>query len=214
MENNFLVIEDNISHCKYIEIVLQQNKFNCKVVHTVESAITILKQEKFLIAFLDLTLPDGHGFEVLEHIQQNGIDIAVAVTSAKKDPDSIIKSFKMGAVDYLIKPISEEVLLSTVRNLKTKKEGELPLLQKNLNFVAEKQLLTPREFEILGLIASGENYKNISEKLFISQNTFKVHLKKIFQKLLLNGRTEIVYQFNCSDIKNHFKPPDADLDWA
>lgn len=214
MDKKFLVIEDDLSHCKYIEIVLQQNKFNCKIVHTLESAFSVLKQEKFFLAFLDLTLPDGHGFKILEYMEKNGIDLAVAVTSATKDPDSIIKSFKMGAVDYLIKPISEEVLLSTINNVKKKKEGELPLLQKNMGFVAERKMLTPREFEILGLIAAGENYKNVAEKLFISQNTFKVHLKKIFQKLLLNGRTEIVYQFNCSDIRDHFKQPDAELNWS
>jgi DNA-binding NarL/FixJ family response regulator len=101
------------------------------------------------------------------------------------------------------------VLLSTIQSVQKKKEGDMPLLQKNLNFVSEQKTLTPREFQVLGLIASGENYKNISEKLFISQNTFKVHLKKIFQKLLLNGRTEVVYQFNCSDIRKHFNKTDS-----
>ena len=209
MEADFLVIEDDLSHCKYIEIVLKQNKYTCKIVHDIASAMEALVEEKFALAFLDLTLPDGHGFEVLEQITQKNIDTPVAVTSAMKDPDAIIKSFRLGAIDYLIKPISEEVLLSTIQNVQKKKEGDMPLLERNLKFVSEQKTLTPREFQILGLIASGENYKNISEKLFISQNTFKVHLKKIFQKLLLNGRTEVVYQFNCSDIRKHFNKPDS-----
>jgi len=209
METDFLVIEDDLSHCKYIEIVLKQNQYTCKIVHDIANAMEALTQEKFALTFLDLTLPDGHGFEVLDQINQKNIGTPVAVTSAMKDPDAIIKSFRLGAVDYLIKPISEEVLLSTIQSVQKKKEGDMPLLQRNLNFVSEQKTLTPREFQVLGLIASGENYKNISEKLFISQNTFKVHLKKIFQKLLLNGRTEVVYQFNCSDIRKHFNKPDS-----
>jgi two-component system response regulator FixJ len=155
------------------------------------------------MAFLDLNLPDGHGFEILEFIDKNKLDVIVAVISVLIDPDSIIKSFKLGAVDYLIKPVKEDALLNTIKNASKKREGELPLLQKNLNFTATKNLLTPREYEILKMIVSGGNYKNITDKLFISPNTLKVHTKSIFHKLLLKGRTEIVYHFNCCDIKDH-----------
>ena len=63
------------------------------------------------MAFLDLNLPDGHGFEILELINKNKLDVIVAVISVSIDTDSIIKSFKLGAVDCLVKPVKEDVLL-------------------------------------------------------------------------------------------------------
>lgn len=203
-DHSVLIIEDDISQSKYIEFILHENKYVCKIVHTVKNAIAILEHEKFFMAFLDLTLPDGYGYQIMEHINQNRFDIAIAVLSARKDPDSIIESFKLGAIEYLIKPVTENTLVTAINNAKEKREGKLPFLKKNLSFIANRKLLTPREYEILELITSGENYKNISQKLYISQNTFKVHLKNVFQKLQLNNRTEIVYQFNCSDIRDHF----------
>lgn len=207
MKNNLkiLIVEDDDSQCKYIEFILKKSNYGYNIAHSVKNAIELIEQQKIFMAYIDLNLPDGQGFEIMEHINKNKLDISVAVTSAVKNPDSIIKSFKLFATDYLIKPISEEKLLSTIEDIKKKKEGKLPLLKKNLLFISNNKFLTPREFEILELVTSAENYKKITEKLFISHNTFKVHLKNIFQKLLLNGRTEVVYNFNCCDIRDHLK---------
>lgn len=203
MKKNFLVIEDSITQAKYLEALFRDNKLDCTIVDTLKKTTTILKKQDFFMAFLDLNLPDGHGFEILEFINKNKLDVIVAVISVMIDPDSIIKSFKLGAVDYLVKPVKEDALLNAINNAKKKRDGGLPLLQKNLNLTTKKNLLTPREYEILKMIVSGDTYKKITSKLFISPNTLKVHTKSIFHKLLLKGRTEIVYQFNCCDIKGH-----------
>lgn len=135
MENNILIIEDDCLTSTFLEMTLKQNKFNCTTVSTVESSIAILRQQKFFMAFLDLNLPDGSGFKILDYINQNGIDTVIVVLSAMKEPELIIKSFKLGAVDYLIKPMTEDTLFAAIENAKRKKEGDLPLLQKNLSFV-------------------------------------------------------------------------------
>ena len=203
MKKNFLVVEDHQSQAKYMKSILQANDFNCTIVETIKEAKSILTTHNFFMAFLDVNLPDGHGFKVLDLIIKNKLDLAIAFISASKEPDIIIKSFKLGAVDYLIKPVSEEALLTSINNAVMKKEGELSFIERNLRLIEENKLLTPREYEILAMIASGETYKKIPDKLFISQNTFKVHTKSIFQKLRLNGRTDIVYQLNCCDISEH-----------
>lgn len=205
MENKILIIEDDKTMSKSLELTLMQNKFNCTSVSTVESAFTTLEKQRFFMAFLGLNLPDGSGFKMLNHINQNDIDVTVVVLSAIIEPEFIIKSFKLGAVDYLIKPVTDNTLLAAIDAAKRKREGKLPLLQKNLAFMYEQKLLSPREYEIFEMIVSGKKYQKIIKKLFITQNTLKTHLKSIFKKLHLTGRTEIVYQFNCSDIRDHFK---------
>ena len=96
MKKNFLIIEDSISQAKHLEALLQDNKFNCTIVDTLKKTTAILKKQAFFMAFLDLNLPDGHGFEILEFIDKNKLDVIVAVISVLIDPDSIIKSFKLG----------------------------------------------------------------------------------------------------------------------
>lgn len=206
-KENILVIEDETAHSDFIKYVLKKAGYEVTVVATVKKAKKFLSEQRFLVVLLDLTLADGDGFQVLEFINLKQIDTAVIVLSVSRNPDSIIKSFKLGAIDYLIKLPVEDKLIAAINNVEDKKMEIIPLLQRNLDYVADIELLTAREHEILGLIASGSPYTDITEKLFISRNTFKAHVKKIFLKLPCQcaGRTKIVYQFNCTDIKYYFK---------
>lgn len=207
MIKNILVIEDSIVEQKIYKKILHENNYKCTAVDTIKKAIIVLRKQKIFMAFLDLSLADGHGFQVLEFINKNKVDIVVTVVSISIDPDSIIKSFRLGVADYLIKPLNEDTLLKAINDAKKKKEGELPLLQKNLRLVSENNTLTKREYQIIELIASGESYKNIPKKLFISPHTFKVHVRNIYKKLRLKERAEVIYRFNCCDLQDYLNSP-------
>lgn len=210
-EKHIIVIEDNELQREQIKLTLLETGYKVTTASNIKNSKIALKKDQFIMAFLDLGLPDGSGLKLLEWMKDEGLDIPVVVVSAFVDSGSIIKSFKLGALDYLVKPHSEDALIASINNAKKRKKDALPLYQKNVQFVADMKLLTRREQEILGLIVSGKSYKNITEKLCISQNTFKVHAKKIFFKLpdACSGRTEIVFHFNCTDIKTLFDKTDV-----
>lgn len=206
MNKKILVIEDEVVHSNYFKFILEKEGYEVTVASTIMKAKKVLLEQAFFVVFLDLNLPNGEGFRLMGFINKKQINTAVIVISVSKDPDSIIKSFKLRAVDYLIKLPTKKKLIAAINSVEDKKKETIPLLQRNLAYIFDRKLLTPREQEILGLIASGISYKDIVEKLFISQNTLKSHIKNIHYKLpcKCSGRTDIVYQLNCSDIKDHF----------
>jgi DNA-binding NarL/FixJ family response regulator len=117
------------------------------------------------------------------------------------NPDLIFRALKAGAVAYLLKNTRSKEILDTLRRVAT---GELFLnpelagkflreFQRDQEIEEVRRLvhtLTPREDEVLRLVATGANNREISQRLFISELTVKMHLASIFRKLQVNDRTK------------------------
>lgn len=166
-------------------------------------AISMATEHTPDVVLLDLNLPDIDGIEVCSRIKGLLSDSRIVILTVNKDLPYILKAMKAGACGYLTKDTPSEKVASTIR--RAHHEGNLlePLLADRLlaefttlaqrkEEAAETSLtvLSPREKEILRMVADGKPNKIIADELDISEHTVRNHISNIFQKLHVNNRTE------------------------
>ena len=165
MVYNILLIEDDEFTAGLIKDFLEEYNFKVDIATTVTSAISNIKFGKYSIILLDINIPDFNGFEVLSFLNKNKINIPVIVASAYSDKNTKLQAFKLGAVDYMIKPIDPEELEARIwvhiKNISTfveKIEKKVFQLFNGMILFQEKSLkLTKTEFEILKYLIENKN---------------------------------------------------------
>lgn len=165
MVYKILLIEDDEFTASLIKDFLEEYNFKVNIVNTVTSAISNIKFEKYSTILLDINIPDFNGFEVLNFLNKNKINIPVIVVSAYSDKNSKLQAFKLGAVDYMVKPIDPEELEARIwvhiKNVSTfveKIEKKVFQLVNGTIYFEDKFLkLTKTEFEILKYLIENKN---------------------------------------------------------
>lgn len=157
-------------------------------IRTAESAAAAeacLQYTTFDLILLDLRLPDLPGLELLQRWQQQGRMTPVAILSASDSNLDAQAALAAGALGFIPKSANSDELRQAVTRVLL---GEtLPAPQ-----TGDKPQLTPRQMEILQLLAEGLPNKSISRQLGVSEDTVKTHLKSLFQEFSVHTRTACV----------------------
>lgn len=161
MKYSILLVEDDHSAALLVKHFLEECDFRVDISNSVTMAISNIKFEKYSIILLDINLPDFDGFEILKFLNKNKINIPVIVISAYSNKDLKLQAFKLGANDYMVKPIDPEELeariwvqLKNSTCITESIDKKLFELQDNSILFDNKNLkLTKIEFDILKFLA-------------------------------------------------------------
>lgn len=158
-----------------------------------ETLISLVKRWHPEVVLCDIRMPKLDGIEATKIISKEFPETKVLAFTMINQPPAIKKMINAGAYGYISKNSSLEVV---VEGIKTVARGQKYFdgnLQIDLSEVNKsKGLLSPREKEILALIANGETSKEIAEKLHIGKNTVDTHRKNMVKKLGLEGNGELM----------------------
>jgi two-component system response regulator PilR (NtrC family) len=110
-----LIIDDEPDLLELLELTLSRMGLDTTRAETVSEAIGLLDKESFDLCLTDMRLPDGEGLRVVEHINQNALDVPVAVITAYGSAENAVAALKAGAFDYLAKPVALEQLRALVK---------------------------------------------------------------------------------------------------
>jgi two-component system response regulator PilR (NtrC family) len=110
-----LVIDDEPDLLELLELTLSRMGLDTSRAESVGEAIRMLDREPFDLCLTDMRLPDGEGLRVVEHINQKGLDVPVAVITAYGSAENAVAALKAGAFDYLAKPVALEQLRALVK---------------------------------------------------------------------------------------------------
>jgi len=118
MNNKILLLEDDVSLIDGLKYSLKKNGFDVEFVRTVQEALSRLTEiDKYNLLILDVTLPDGTGFEVCEKVRGYGNQIPIIFLTASDEEVSIIRGLDCGGDDYITKPFKLGELCSRIRAL-------------------------------------------------------------------------------------------------
>lgn len=138
-----LVIDDDIVFISYLKNVLEKEGYSVIVAYNGKRGLELIYELKPAIVFLDIMLPDTNGFSILQNIKKVKKDrMFVAVMSANDCKENRVRSYNMGAFDFIPKPIDEEILISYVTNrLAYKKELEHSIVIDELTQVYNRKFM-------------------------------------------------------------------------
>lgn len=163
--------------------------------------IEFIKQLVPDIILLDMRMPDMSGLDVLKNLREDNITIPVVILTTSNEESDLNKALRSGAQGYLLKDMEPDELVGALRDIQKGKnvvaqdltdalarmvQGDTPAEDDKGPFSA----LTPREREILCLLAEGQSNKLIARNLGISDGTVKLHVKAILRKLGIHSRVE------------------------
>lgn len=141
------------------------------------------------VALIDLRMPRMGGVEVILAICQRAPDARVVVLTTYDDDEDIYQALRAGAKGYLLKEASCEQLLECIHAVHAGKTHIAPPLAAKLAERLSSTDLSPRELEVLRLMADGKSNKEIGVLLCIGEGTVKVHVNHILDKLGVSSRT-------------------------
>ncbi len=193
---SILIVDDNP---KYLADALPMYGYDVEVANDGIEALKILADESknFDLILLDVMMPNMDGWDTLKAIRNNKKFkyIPVIMITAVSEEQKVVSGLKIGADDYIVKPFILPNLLARIEAVlrrsnwqnETKKSKEISI-NKDVNIDA----LTPKEKEVLVLVAKGASNQEIADKLFVRDVTVKTHLNSIFKKLKVTNRTQAV----------------------
>jgi len=178
--------------------------FKCVGVHNnADAAFVVLPQENPSVVLMDINMPGMSGIECVRRLKPQMAETQFVMLTVYEDPDHIFKALSSGASGYLLKRTPRAELLTAIKDVHT---GGSPMssniarkivqsFQRFNSSPAEPDNLSPREREVLELLARGYLYKEIAEALHISVPTVNTHIRRIYEKLHVRSRSQAVAKF-------------------
>ena len=144
------------------------------------------------VMLMDLQMPGMNGIDAMSAIRGEFPDARFVVLTTYTGDVQIVRALKAGARAYLLKSLLHRELLETIRSVHAGNKRIPPEIAAELADHAADDQLTPREIEVLRLVAAGNANKIVADRLSITEETVKAHVKNILSKLDANDRTHAV----------------------
>ena len=155
-------------------------------------AIQTFRQQQPDVTLMDLRLPDMSGIDALIAIRAEFPEARVIMLTTFEGDVEIHRALKAGARGYVLKSTPPKELVETIRQVHRGKKHIPQQIAANLAEHFSDEALTEREVDVLRHISGGNRNRDIAERLFISEETVKVHVKHIMEKLGASDRTQAV----------------------
>ncbi|HWY29313.1 MAG TPA: response regulator transcription factor [Candidatus Acidoferrum sp.] len=173
---------------------------------TAEEALKVLPKEQPDIVLMDIQLPNMSGIECCAQLKQMLPTAQIIMVTVYEDTERIFKALRAGACGYLLKRCTPEELIAAIREVS---QGGAPMsresarkvifsFQEPIAAAAEVEDLSPREKEILELLAVGFPNKQIADRMGVTDGTVRWHLRHVYNKLHVRSRTEAALKFRSS----------------
>jgi len=178
--------------------------FRCTSAYsTAEEALKGLPVDKPEVVLMDINLGGMNGIECVERLKTLVPDLQIIMLTVYEDTDQIFKALSAGASGYLLKRSSPTKLLQAIREVhscgspmsSSIARKVVASFQKSKQSADKQVHLSPREEMVLSCLAKGLTYKEIADQLDISIDTIRTYLRRIYEKLHVQSRTEAVAKY-------------------
>lgn len=163
-------------------------------------ALSAIRSTQPDVAVVDIHMPRVDGVEVLRTAREEGLSTRIVLLTGHMTEEKVIEAIRLGAAGIVLKEAAPRQLLESIREVvagatsidpKVVRRAVEKMLRAQVGTTEVARLLTPREIEIVRLVAKGLRNKEIAEKLSITEGTVKIHLHTIYEKTGVSGRIEL-----------------------
>jgi DNA-binding NarL/FixJ family response regulator len=199
------IVEDNRTTREGLETIINlSSDYRCVCTcPTAEDALKDLPGQQPAVVLMDIQLPGMSGVECVAQLKELLPATQVIMVTVYEDPDRIFRALRAGASGYLLKRATPEQVLNAIREVQ---QGGVPMsgeiarkviahFQNQNVSTAEVETLSAREREVLELVVHGFSNKEIADRLSVTVEAIRWHLKHIYHKLHVHSRTEAALKF-------------------
>jgi DNA-binding NarL/FixJ family response regulator len=211
-----LIIEDDVAaQQRLLRLVLDiaGHDAHVEIASDLSSARSRLLALPFVLALVDMQLPDGNGVELITWMQQYSPQTQAVIVSAWAEEEAILAAIRAGAIGYLLKSSEDAELAFFLRILQRGGAAIDPVIARKILTLLPQVAatappeetdahLTPRESEVLHLVARGLSNREIAEATTLSRLTIESHTRNIYRKLAVSSRTEAVFEARSMGLLN------------
>lgn len=188
--NTVFILDDDVEICKGLRWLFESVNLQVETYQCASKFLSDCKPSWQGCFILDVRMPIMSGIEVMEILQKKNISLPTVVMSGYGDISMAIRSIKLGAIDFIIKPINEQQLLDIIHS-----NLHAPTKNHSTPYTDTKNILTKREQQVLDLIMEGKLNKQIADILKLSISTIEVHRAKIMRKFSAKNLVELVKNY-------------------
>jgi FixJ family two-component response regulator len=186
------VVDDDVSVRESLELLIGSAGWQPE---TFASALEFLARPRVLAPsclVLDVNLPDLNGLDLQQRVAADRLDMPIIFITGYGDVPMTVRAMKAGAVEFLIKPFSDEVLLTAIRSAIERSQAALQEEAELTSLQERYESLSHREQEVMALVVSGLLNKQAGYELGISEITVKAHRGNVMRKMLAGSFAELV----------------------
>lgn len=189
---------------------------------TLEQSLRWFEGETADVLLTDLSLPDGHGLALIREVARSHPACEILVVSVFGDEDSVLACVEAGAVGYVHKDSRPADVAQVILDVKQGASPISPMIARKLlerlrrrapepaaperPAVAAEIALTPRESDVLELVARGYAYAEIARLRGVSMHTVQTHIKNLYAKLAVHSRSEAVFEASRMGLLGSLRP--------
>lgn len=186
------VVDDDISVRESLELLIKFAGWQPETFASAEEFLARPRSATPSCLVLDVSLPALNGLELQNLIGVDRVDMPIIFITGHGDVPMTVQAMKAGAVEFLIKPFDDEVLLSAIRHAIKRSAAMLDDQAEITALRGSYESLTPREQDVMRLVVAGMLNKQIGLKLGISEITVKAHRGKVMQKMNADSVADLV----------------------
>ncbi|HZZ27833.1 MAG TPA: response regulator transcription factor [Pirellulales bacterium] len=198
------IVEDHESTRKSLRALLAESGLKLLASYpTAEEALVGIPKNPPQVALVDINLPGMDGIECVRRLKANLPDLEVLMLTTYDETDLIFNSLRAGANGYVLKSAPAAELMHAIEQIHSGGSPmSMPIARKVVGYFSqirkknpEVEKLSKREYEVLSLLAEGYRYKEICAALNISMSTVRTHIRRMYQALQVESRTEATVKF-------------------
>ena len=197
------IVEDDPSVRDALSLFLSMKGYVVAVYADAESFLDALQTDWIGCVLVDIRMPRMSGLELQRELINRQHALPVIIMTGHGDINAAREAFRSNAVDFLEKPLDHDKLIMALQEAFTRQEALSASAHQQQGTARAEALLTPREKEILGLVAQRKHNQEIAATLGISIRTVEAHRSRIIGKLRANGMNELERLGMLSERKNH-----------
>ena len=186
------VVDDDVSVRESLELLIQSEGWRAQAFSSAREFLASPAARVPNCLILDVTLPDVNGLDLQKRVAAERPDTPIIFITGYSDVRVSVQAMKAGAVEFLMKPLGDQALLSAIRHALERsirvreREARMKILRDNYDS------LTPREREVMGLVVSGLLNKQVGGELGISEITVKAHRGQVMRKMKADSLPALV----------------------
>ena len=193
--NTILLIDDEKVLLEAVSDDLKESGYKVTTAESGKEGLRYFEMLQHDLVIIDLKMESMDGLEVSRKIKELSSETPIMILTGYGSMETAIEALRLDLDDYVLKPVNRDDLFEKIQGCLEKKNNSHPTNPKpnfSQNIKVENAGLTRREKEVVQLAAKGYNDDEISKMLAISAFTVKFHLKRIFKKLGIHKRVELI----------------------